>query len=167
VEEIPRNARFSYAIWDNAGNDQDATTALPYPVNFTKQDAGSWLEVMFSSNLRTNGGGGICCRWALRVDDQNCNVPVNGNVYIWPGGNYHQHRTVLGICPGIAAGAHTLRPWIEQCPGYGNADCATGWNSMTYIGVREVPANQRIAYATVQNMNDGSDATTALPITLD
>lgn len=75
---------------------------------------------------------------AHRLDGQNCREPVNGNVYISPGGNYHQHRTITGMCAGVGRGRHTIQSWIERCPGYGNHDCYTGWQSATWLLVEEL-----------------------------
>jgi hypothetical protein len=141
AREIPANARYAYGMWNgNAARGEDATQAVPgISVAYNKQEAGTPLRLTYSSNLRTHGGGGSCCRWALRVNGANCNPPVNGNVYIEPGGNYHQHRTITGMCTGVGAGAITVQPWLEQCPGYGVHDCHTGWNSMSSLIVEEGP----------------------------
>jgi len=108
-------------------------------LDYDKQEDDSLLRLTFASNLRTHGGGGRCCRWAIRVDGQQCREPINGNVYISPGGNYHHHRTITGMCEGVRRGRHRIEPWLEQCPGYGNADCYTGWQSTTTLLVEEGP----------------------------
>ena len=154
----------AFGMWNDLADGGDNGTRLPYSVSYTKQEAGTRLWLQFSSNLRTHGGAGSCCRWALRVNGAQCDVPVNGNVYINPAGNYHHHTTINGICNNVPAGNVNVESFIELCPGYGAADCYTGWNSMTALIVREVPAAENISFARVENMNDGADATSALPI---
>ena len=159
-------SRIAYGMWDNLADGGDNGTRLPYSVQYVKQAAGTRLWLQFSSNLRTAGGAGSCCRWALRVNGAQCQVPVNGNVYIDPAGNYHQHHTINGICDNVPAGNVTVESYIELCPGYGGADCYTGWNSMTALIVREVPVSENLAVARAENMNNGADATSALPISV-
>jgi len=140
----------AYGAWNNVSSGVDATTALPYPVNYTKKEAGTVLQVTLSSNLRTHGGGNICVRWAIRVNGNQCSPkPVNGNVYIAPGGNYHQHRTITGICTGVGAGVVTVQPYVENCPGYGVADAHTGWNSSTFLIVEE-KRTDKLAFQAVE-----------------
>jgi len=162
VEEIPEDEPMSFGAWNNRSSGADATSALPHAVVYDKQDAASWLEVVYTTNMRTHGGGGRCCRWAMRVNGAQCSTPLNANVYISPGGNYHQVRTLGGLCSGVGRGRITVQPWIERCPGYGNADCHTGWNSATSLMVRERP-RERIAYGAWQNINRGEDATRRVP----
>jgi hypothetical protein len=159
--------RLAYRMWPSLDMGQDATTRLPLTVNYVKQEANSKLRLTFSSNLRTNGGNASCCRWALRVNGQQCTTqPVNGNVYISPGGNYHQHRTITGICSNVPAGDVVVEPWVELCPGYGVADCSTGWNSMTALIVEEIPATEPMAHNAWNALNSQNDATQALPMSV-
>ena len=162
VEEIPNDAQFAHNAWNALNYGHDATQALPISVAIDKQDSNSLLEVIFSSSMRTYWGAGSCCRWALRLNGAQCNPPVNGNVYLSPASDPHHIRTITGMCPGIGAGRVTVQPWIEQCPGYGNADCYTGWQSTTSLMVRERNPN-KVAYGAWQNINRGEDATQAVP----
>ncbi len=166
VEELPQDGRVAYGAWDSINRQEDATNPLPISVTYTKQDPASWLDLSFTSVLRTSGVAGACCRWNLRVNGASCEVPVNGNVYINPAGDYHQIRTIRGICPNIPAGQVVVQPWVEQCPGYGNYDCYTGWQSTTSLIVQERPAGQRMAYTGSTSLNDGGDPNTAVPFTV-
>jgi len=167
AEEIPADENMAYGGWGPLGLGHDATQALPISVTLDKEEADSLVEVWFTSNLRTNGASNECCRWNLRMNNETCNPAINGNVYISPGGNYHQVRTIVGLCPNVPAGPVTVTPWVEQCPGYGVDDCYTAWNSSTWLIVRERQPTDRIAYGVWENANDGSNATTALPYTVD
>ena len=44
-----------------------------------------------------------------------------------------------GYCKNIGAGTIVVRAHVGDCPGYGNADAESGWNSSSRIIVREVP----------------------------
>jgi hypothetical protein len=128
---------FAYAQIDNM-NDGTDQGWLPIIVNYTKQRADSLLRLTYSSNMRTYGTAGACCRWELRVNGNNCAPPVSANVYISPAGDYHQHRTMSGVCSGISAGNATVRPYVTNCPGYSVYDCYSGWSSLTSLQVEEI-----------------------------
>jgi hypothetical protein len=167
VEEIPAQPNLmAWNAWDALNRQEDATRALPISVSYNKKEANSLLELTFTSSMRNYPNNGSCCRWALRVNGAQCNPALNANVYISPGGDYHHIRTLTGLCPNIGAGNVTVQPWVEQCPGYGNSDCYTGWQSTTALIVRERPAGDRIKHATAVNGNWGHDATNPLPISI-
>ena len=48
---------------------------------------------------------------------------------------------ITGYCTNLGAGTITVRVHVGDCPGYGNYDAYTGWNSASRIIVREVPAS--------------------------
>ena len=52
------------------------------------------------------------------------------------------HTFVLffaGYCTNLGAGTITVRVHVGDCPGYGNYDADSGWNSASRIIVKEVP----------------------------
>lgn len=131
---------FAYAQVDNMNNGADAETLLPIKVDYIKKYSDSLLKLTFSSCLRTHdaSAAGFCCRWEIRINGANCSPAVSGIVYINPAGDYHQHRTISGICAGIPAGPLSIQPAVALCPSGKPGDCYTGWQSLTSLQVEEI-----------------------------
>ena len=51
-------------------------------------------------------------------------------------------RHIEGRCNNIHKGKVRVGFWIGNCPGYGNADGYTGWQSVSRVVVEEVPKAQ-------------------------
>lgn len=56
--------------------------------------------------------------------------------------NIHRHRHIEGYCGNIGKGTVRVGFYVGNCNYYGNADAASGWNSVSRIVVEEVPPPQ-------------------------
>ena len=55
---------------------------------------------------------------------------------------YHRVHQIEGYCNNIHKGKVRVGFCIGNCPGFGNADGYTGWESVSRIFVEEVPKAQ-------------------------
>ncbi|XP_071490016.1 collagen triple helix repeat-containing protein 1-like [Diadema antillarum] len=124
-----------------SGSDNGAV----YSCSFTKNSATSSLYVAFSGCTRLYGCHGCCCRWYFTFNGAECSNPqvIDGTVYMahYSSADLHRHRTISGICDGLAAGDITVAFNVGACSGYGYFDCYTGWNSISRIIIEELPAS--------------------------
>ena len=102
------------------GSDQSKSVLAS---SFTKKSSSSSVRILHYDNLRVIGNG-KWCRWEVTVDGKSCPVPVAGSVYTKAGDNDHYPATILGECPGLAAGKHKINIALTR---YSGADCYTGW----------------------------------------
>ena len=51
-------------------------------------------------------------------------------------------RHIEAHCNNIRKGKVRVGFWVGNCPGFGNADASTGWNSVSRIYVEEIPKAQ-------------------------
>ncbi|CAH3024853.1 unnamed protein product [Porites evermanni] len=93
---------------------------------FTKNFSDTALHVYWTGALRIYNCNGCCKRWYFTFNGAECSapLPIDGVVYMQTGG-----KVRVGF-------------WIGNCPGYGNADGYTGWQSVSRVFVEEVPKAQ-------------------------
>ena len=115
---------------------------------FNKNFTDTALHVSYTGTLRVTGCAGCCKRWYFTFNGAECSapIPIDGAVYLGASGktqNPHRVRHIEGHCNSIHKGKVRVGFWVGNCPGYGNADAYTGWNSMSArIFVEEVPKAQ-------------------------
>ncbi|XP_068717753.1 collagen triple helix repeat-containing protein 1-like [Montipora capricornis] len=112
---------------------------------FTKNFSDTALHVAWTGTLRVYGCTGCCKRWYFTFNGVECSapLPIDGVVYLrLAGQDTHRVRHIEGHCNNIPKGKVRVGFWVGNCPGYGNADAHTGWNSVSRIFVEEVPKPQ-------------------------
>ena len=113
---------------------------------FTKNVSDTALHVYWTGVLRIYHCNNCCKRWYFTFNGAECSapLPIDGVVYMATGGNKNLNRVrhIEGHCNNIHKGKVRVGFWIGNCPGYGNADGETGWNSVSRIFVEEVPKAQ-------------------------
>jgi len=100
----------------------DGTSSV-LTTSFTKKSSSSSVRILYYDNLRVIGSG-RWCRWEMKVDGKSCAAPLAGSVHTNSGDNDHYPATIVGECPGVAAGKHTINVAVTRSSG---ADCHTGW----------------------------------------
>ena len=113
---------------------------------FTKNFSDTALHVYWTGALRIHNCNSCCKRWYFTFNGAECSapLPIDGIVYMQTGSNKDLHRVrhIEGHCNNIHKGKVRVGFWIGNCASYGNADGATGWNSVSRIFVEEVPKAQ-------------------------
>merc|ERR1712210_444813 len=99
----------------NTDNGSDGTSSV-LSMSFTKKSATSNLRILYYDNLRVIGHG-KWCRWEVKVDGKSCAAPLAGSVYTYKGDNDHYPATIVGECPGVAAGKHTINVAVTRSSG--------------------------------------------------
>jgi len=117
----------------NAGNN-GAESGTIRTMTFNKKHADSNVRILYVDNFRVIGNG-AWCRWEVKVDGQSCPAPLATTVHTVNGENDHHPGTVVGTCPGLAAGDHTVTVVLNSS----GADCYTGWDTTAVIEVQELP----------------------------
>ncbi|XP_046846359.1 collagen triple helix repeat-containing protein 1-like [Xenia sp. Carnegie-2017] len=113
---------------------------------FTKKFDNTSLQVFYGGNLRIHGCNSCCKRWYFTFNGVECKnpLPIDGVFYMANGKSQdiHRHRHIEGYCNKIHKGKVQVGFWVGNCPGYGNADAYSGWNSVSRIVIKEVPPPQ-------------------------
>lgn len=115
---------------------------------FKKASSKTGLRVFWNGVLRIYNCNNCCKRWHFTFNGRECRFPakIDGVVYMRYGAqakkNLLRVRHIEGVCERIPAGIVTVGFWIGNCPGYGNFDGHTGWNSVSRIYIEEVPPPQ-------------------------
>ena len=71
-------------------------------------------------------------------------MPIDGLIYMHgvSGLEPLRVRHIEGYCENVPQGRVHVGFNVGNCGGYGNADAHSGWNSVSWIVVEEVPAPQ-------------------------
>ncbi|KAL9975734.1 hypothetical protein ACROYT_G012927 [Oculina patagonica] len=114
---------------------------------FNKNFSETALHVYYTGALRIYNCDTCCKRWYFTFNGAECAapLPIDGIVYMWKGRGHkdlQRVRHIEGHCNNIHKGKVRVGFWIGNCPGYGNANGNTGWNSVSRIYVEEVPKPQ-------------------------
>ena len=116
---------------------------------FKKTSDNTGLRVYWSGHLRIYNCNSCCRRWYFTFNGAECSAPaaVDATVYMNLGAgsrinNSYRPRHVEGVCDKIHKGTVRVGFWVGNCSGYGSADAATGWKSVSRIYVEEVPPPQ-------------------------
>lgn len=115
-------ATMSYLQRVGTDNGSDASSNV-LSLKFTKKKGNTHTRILYFDNLRVYGSN-KWCRWEVRVDGKSCAAPLAGSIYTKVNDNDHYPASIVGECPGIGAGSHTLTVAITRGSG---SDCHTGW----------------------------------------
>jgi len=102
---------------------------------FVKKEANTNVRITYFDNFRTIKHG-QWCRWEVRVDNKSCTNKIANNQYTLNDENDHHPGTVIGNCPGLAKGTHTVSVQLNNS---GSADCYLGWMTTNMLEVMEMP----------------------------
>ncbi|XP_068717751.1 collagen triple helix repeat-containing protein 1-like [Montipora capricornis] len=113
---------------------------------FTKNLPDTALHVAWTGTLGVEGCTGCCKRWYFTFNGAECSapLPIDGNVYLLASKSpptYHV-RHIEGHCNNIHKGRVRVGFWVDNCPGYENANANTGWGAVSRMFVEEVPKPQ-------------------------
>ena len=113
---------------------------------FNKKYEESYLRVFYGGNLRIRDCDNCCKRYYFTFNGLECSSPhtIDAVFYIWKGKGtteIHRHRHIEGYCR-VPRGNIRVAFLIGNCPGYGDADAHSGWNSVSRIGIEELPPPQ-------------------------
>jgi hypothetical protein len=111
----------------NTNQGGDTYTAIPGRVlTFIKGSSNTLMKLTYADNLRVYGNG-KACYWRIRVDNKNCPIDIwNGKHTTHTSDNDHTPHALIGTCPGLSVGAHTMTIYLWRSSG---ADCYTGWSA--------------------------------------
>ncbi|KAL9975725.1 hypothetical protein ACROYT_G012918, partial [Oculina patagonica] len=130
--------------WKNVNDNKD--NGLIKDCVFTKNFSDTALHVYFTGTLRIYNCDGCCKRWYFTFNGAECAapLPIDGVVFMLKtkAQNIHRVNNIEGHCNNIHKGKVRVGFWVGNCPGYGNVDAYTGWNSVSRIFVEEVPKPQ-------------------------
>ena len=112
---------------------------------FTKIHDDTALRVVFQGNIYV-GGCNLCCkRWFITFSGAECSGPLPIDAALWirdSGEDNHRPGAIEGYCENIHKGKIRVGINIGNCPGYGNSNGNTGWNSVARLIIEEVPRSQ-------------------------
>ncbi|XP_078371181.1 collagen triple helix repeat-containing protein 1-like isoform X3 [Oculina patagonica] len=111
--------------------------------NKTKDDTA--LRVVYQGNIYVGYCGGCCKRWFITFNGAECSGPVPIDAVIWirnKDEDNHRHGAIEGYCDNIHKGKIRVGINIGNCPGYGDSNGSTGWNSASRLIIEEVPRSQ-------------------------
>ena len=141
VKDDPENLEFGCSVCYFLSIQQECI--------FKKTSDNTGLRVYWSGHLRIYNCNSCCRRWYFTFNDAECSAPaaIDATVYMYRGAgsrinNLYRPRHVEGVCDKIHKGTVRVGFWVGNCSGFGSADAATGWNSVSRIYVEEVPPPQ-------------------------
>ena len=141
VKNDPENLEFGCCVYDFQSIQQECI--------FKKASDNTGLRVYWSGQLRIYNCNSCCNRWYFTFNGAECSAPaaIDTVVYMYRGAgsrinNLYRPRHVEGVCDKIHKGTVRVGFWVGSCSGYGSADAATGWKSVSRIYVEEVPPPQ-------------------------
>ena len=112
---------------------------------FTKKKDKTSLRVIFQGNIYMGGCSSCCKRWFITFNGAECSgpLPIDAVNFIRHSNqNNHRHGAIEGYCDNIHKGKIRVGINIGNCPGFGNSDGHTGWNSVSRLIIEEVPRSQ-------------------------
>ena len=141
VKDDPENLEFGCSVFHFLSFQQECI--------FKKTSDNTGLRVYWSGHLRIYNCNSCCKRRYFTFNGAECSAPVaiDATVYMNLGAgsrinNLYRPRHVEGVCDKIHKGTVRVGFWVGNCSGYGSADAATGWKSVSRIYVEEVPPPQ-------------------------
>ncbi|XP_078368124.1 collagen triple helix repeat-containing protein 1-like [Oculina patagonica] len=137
------SSNWKQCVW-RSGDGQD--NGLLKDCLFKKVHDSTALHVFYSGALRVYGCTSCCKRWFFTFNGAECSgpMPIDGIVYMQVSGEQPLRvRHIEGYCENIPKGRVRVGFNVGNCKSYGNADAASGWNSVSRIVVEEVPAPQQ------------------------
>ena len=114
---------------------------------FDKKKDDSALRVVYQGTfwLYCNDGNSCCKQWFITFNGAECSGPLPIDVVWWMASSSHEsHKpgAIEGYCDNIHKGKIRVGINIGNCPGYGNSNGNTGWNSVSRLIIEEVPRSQ-------------------------
>ena len=141
VKDDPENLEFGCSVFHFQSFQQECI--------FKKTSDNTGLRVYWSGHLRIYNCNSCCRRWYFTFNGAECSAPaaIDATVYMHLGAgsrinNLYRPRHVEGVCDKIHKGTVRVGFWVGNCSGYGSANAATGWKSVSRIYVEEVPPPQ-------------------------
>jgi len=128
--------------WKNINDGRDI--GLIKDCQFTKVKDDTALRVVYQGTfyVRCN----TCCkRWFITFNGAECSgsLPIDAVWWIRKiDQDNHKSGSIEGYCENIHKGKIRVGINTGNCPGYGNSDGYTGWNSVSRLIIEEVPRAQ-------------------------
>ena len=113
------------------------------PFAKTKDDTA--LRVVFQGNINGGSCSSCCKRWFITFNGTECSGPLPIDAVLWiPSSNSadYRHGAIEGYCENIKKGTIRVGINIGNCPGNGNANGDTGWESVSRLIIEEVSQSQ-------------------------
>ncbi|KAL9986623.1 hypothetical protein ACROYT_G000794 [Oculina patagonica] len=111
---------------------------------FGKKKNDTALRVVYQGNFYM-GCNSCCKRWFISFNGAECNGPLPIDVVWWINSlsqQTHKPGAIEGFCENIHKGKIRVGINIGNCPGWGDANGITGWNSVSRLMIEEVPRSQ-------------------------
>ena len=111
---------------------------------FDKRKDGTALHVVYQGNIYLNCNN-CCKRWFITFNGADCRGPLPIDVAWYMASNSqesHKPGAIEGYCDNIHKGKVRVGINIGNCPGFGNSNGYTGWNSVSRLIIEEVPRSQ-------------------------
>ncbi|KAL9986634.1 hypothetical protein ACROYT_G000805 [Oculina patagonica] len=108
---------------------------------FDKKKDNTALRVVYQGNLYLLCNH-CCKRWFISFNGAECSGPLPIDVVWWmKNNNYPTYKpgSIEGYCDNIHNGKIRVGINIGNCPGYGDSNGYTGWNSVSRLMIEEVP----------------------------
>jgi len=125
--------------------DDNRDTGLIKECPFTKKKDDTVLRVVYQGNFRVIGCGNCCKRWFITFNGAECSGPLPIDAVLWiknSNGDNHLPGSIEGYCDDIDKGNIRVGINIGNCPGYGNSNGNTGWNSVSRLIIEELSQSQ-------------------------
>jgi len=128
--------------WNKRNEGKDVGLINDCLFNKTKDETA--LRVVYQSNFYVRGNI-VCKRWFVTFNGAECSGPLPIDAVWWIrkiDQDNHKSGSIEGYCENIHKGKIRVGINIGNCPGYGNSDGYTGWNSASRLIIEEVPPSQ-------------------------
>ena len=111
---------------------------------FDKKKDDTALRVVYQGNFYLNCNN-CCKRWFITFNGAECSGPLPIGVVWWMASDSqtsHIPGAIEGYCDNIHKGKIRVGINIGNCPGRGDSNGHTGWNSVSRLMIEEVPRSQ-------------------------
>jgi len=128
--------------WNKRNEGKDVGLINDCLFNKTKDETA--LRVVYQSNFYVRGNT-VCKRWFVTFNGAECSGPLPIDAVWWIrkiDQDNHKSGSIEGYCENIHKGKIRVGINIGNCPGYGNSDGYTGWNSASRLIIEEVAPSQ-------------------------
>lgn len=111
---------------------------------FDKTRDSTALRVVYQGNIYVRCDK-CCKRWFITFNGAECSGPMPIDAALWIRNrdeDNHRPGAIEGYCENIHKGRIRVAINIGNCPGRGDSDGYTGWNSVSRLIIEEVPKPQ-------------------------
>ncbi|XP_027060115.1 collagen triple helix repeat-containing protein 1-like [Pocillopora damicornis] len=111
---------------------------------FDKTRDSTALRVVYQGNIYVRCDK-CCKRWFITFNGAECSGPMPIDAALWIRNrdeDNHRPGAIEGYCENIPKGRIRVAINIGNCPGRGDSDGYTGWNSVSRLIIEEVPKPQ-------------------------